>query len=138
MVDQKKYKVSFSKTDAQGNPISGAKLEIQKGSDTSLTSWVSGSAPHEEELEPGSYTLHEATTPEGYGLADDVDFTIADDGKITANGKSVSKITITDKKKPVLPNTGSHTALVMTAIGVLGVTAVLLIRKHNDLENEEE
>lgn len=49
-------------------------------------------------LEPGTYTLHEVQAPEGYEVADDIIFTINEDGAICVNDEIVDEITMIDLK----------------------------------------
>ena len=63
-------------------PLAGATLAIMDGS-TEIERWTSGASAHvvESVLTAGrTYTLHEIEAPEGYGLADDMTFTVPTDG----------------------------------------------------------
>ena len=51
-------------------------------------------------LAPGSYTLHEASAPSGYLAAEDIAFTVGNDGTITTDGP-VSQVTMVDEKSGV-------------------------------------
>lgn len=52
--------------------------------------WVSGEEPHELTLLPGAYTLHEELAPEGYLVASDVEFEVAE-------GVPVTKVEMVDE-----------------------------------------
>ena len=56
----------------------------------------------------------------------------------TVNEAGNTEVTFTNVMPYDLPSMGARTALVMTAIGILGAAAILLIRKHNDSEDEEK
>lgn len=56
--------------------------------------WVSAEEPHRiEKLAPGTYTLHEESAPEGYELAEDVEF------EVEATG-DVQTVTMEDEATP--------------------------------------
>ena len=83
-------KASFTKEDYAGTEIPGATSVLEKvnpdGSTTPIDKWVSDGTPHEEEgiLETDTtYRYHEELAPEGYGYAEDIEFTIDSSGKIT-------------------------------------------------------
>ena len=118
------YKVKFAKKDNQGGFVEDAVLQIldskkntvsikdssgsalkvsYTGTDrkayTDVPGWKTVAGELKEvSLEAGSYYLHEAFAPRGYGLAADVPFTIGTDGKITSNDQQVRYITMTDAK----------------------------------------
>ncbi len=75
--------------------LSGATLAILDGS-TEVERWTSGVSAHvvETQLTAGkTYTLHEVSAPEGYGVADDMTFTVPSDG---------SGITVTMSDPPII------------------------------------
>lgn len=76
-------------------PLSGAVLAIFDGS-TEIERWTSGTSAHviESALTAGkTYTLREITAPEGYGVAEDMTFTVPADG---------SSITVTMSDPPII------------------------------------
>ncbi len=76
-------------------PLSGAVLAIFDGS-TEIERWTSGTSAHviESALTAGkTYTLKEITAPEGYGVAEDMTFTVPADG---------SSITVTMSDPPII------------------------------------
>ena len=76
-------------------PLSGAVLAIFDGS-TEIERWTSGTSAHviESALTAGkTYTLREITAPEGYGMAEDMTFTVPADG---------SSITVTMSDPPII------------------------------------
>lgn len=70
------------KTDEDDNYLSGAQLQVINSSGKVVDSWTSdGKAHYVSGLTVGqSYTLHEIAAPKGYIVADDVKFTVYEDG----------------------------------------------------------
>ena len=77
-------KVEISKQDiTNSKEIPGAKLTIFDKDGKEVESWVSEEKPHYiEKLPVGEYTLREVTAPDGYEVAEDVKFTVAETGEI--------------------------------------------------------
>ncbi|HJF94630.1 MAG TPA: hypothetical protein K8V82_07545 [Lachnoclostridium phocaeense] len=77
----------FTKTDiVTGEPVVGATLQILDKDGNVLREWVTTTEEHVEYgLPEGSYILHEETAPnaDGYVTAQDVEFTVKEDGSIT-------------------------------------------------------
>lgn len=76
--------VSFSKRALTGtDELPGAKLELYvlstDGSQTLIDQWTSGETPHEVELNPGRFLLHETLAPAGYAVSLDIPFTLRED-----------------------------------------------------------
>lgn len=83
-------KTFFGIKDKLGNYVTGAKLQIKvKGSETALHEWTTGSF---YELRPGDYVLLQSEAPEGYEIADSIDFTIDEHGKINPEPKQLKMI----------------------------------------------
>ena len=63
--------------------LPGAKLELYclstDGSRTLVDQWTSGETPHEVELSPGRFLLHEDLAPAGYAVSLDIPFTLRED-----------------------------------------------------------
>lgn len=117
MVDKQ---VFVTKTDITGeNEIPGAELTvIDKESGKPVDSWTSADKPHAvNNLEVGkTYILREVTAPDGYAVAEEIEFTVNDDGidqTVTMKDKQVfvtktdvtgekeitgAKLTVTDKE----------------------------------------
>ena len=73
----KKTRVELLKTDASGNPLAGAKLEVRRADGSFVESWTSGATAHViEGLPAGNYILRETQAPVGYTLAADKPFTV--------------------------------------------------------------
>ena len=79
--------VTVSKTDAtQEKQLSGAKLQILDKDGNVIDEWTTDGKPHPvtKTMEAGvSYTLHEVEPPKGYRKAEDIKFTVNDNGKAT-------------------------------------------------------
>ena len=95
-----KHPVVISKTDAGGSELDGAVLELTDGTGALVDKWTSTTTARTFELKPGTYKFHEVSAPSGYLVADDITFTVAIDGTITVDGKTVDKVVMIDRKKP--------------------------------------
>ena len=114
--DPAAHSVDISKVDAaKGEEIAGAELTItNKTSNLVVAKWTSGDKkdavgnliPHTVTLAAGTYTLTETKAPTGYEVADPIDFTVGNDGKVTStthasNIVGVNKVVMKDvKEKP--------------------------------------
>ena len=111
MMEDDVTKVQISKTDiTDSKEVPGAKLSILDQNGDVVEQWTSGKEPHYiEKLPIGTYTLREEQAPEGYLLAEDVEFEIADTGEIQKvemkdarpSGSLVIKKTDADTKLPL-------------------------------------
>ena len=77
-------KVEISKTDITGDTeIEGAKLTITDENGNIVETWTSGKEPHYiEKLPIGKYTLKEEQAPNGYVVAEEITFEVADTAEI--------------------------------------------------------
>ena len=69
-----------------GDELSGAKLQVIGTDGEIIEEWISGETPHliEGRLTAGkSYTLRETASPDGYVIANEIEFTVNDDGSVT-------------------------------------------------------
>ncbi len=66
-----------------GDELPGATLRVYDADGELVEEWVSGEEPHELTLLPGTYTLHEELAPEGYLVASDVEFEVAEGVPVT-------------------------------------------------------
>ena len=73
--------VEISKTDAAtSKELPGATLIVQDSTGTTVEQWVSGDTPKKIKLTEGTYKLIEITAPNGYAVAETIEF------KVDANG----------------------------------------------------
>lgn len=113
--DPAAHSVDISKVDAANSEeIAGAELILTNASGNEIDRWTSGSdkdaagnlVPHNITLAAGTYTLTETKAPAGYEVADPIDFTVGNDGKVTstthaANIVGDNKVVMKDvKEKP--------------------------------------
>lgn len=79
-------KVSISKTDITGDKeLAGAALEVRDSNDNVIDAWVSDGTAHQINgvlVAGATYTLHEVSAPNGYVVAEDVTFTVNEDGSV--------------------------------------------------------
>ena len=97
-------KAEISKQDIAGKELPGAKLTILDKDGKVVESWTSTKKAHHIEMLPiGKYTLREETAPDGYLVANDVEFEVKDTGE-------VQHVTMVDEAKPAVqadtPKTG--------------------------------
>lgn len=94
------FDVEIDKTDISGTKeVDGAKLKVINEEGNLVERWISGQddeKTHKLKLSPGKYTLIEEEAPYGYRVADPIDFTVNENGKI--EGMSENKITMKDEK----------------------------------------
>lgn len=93
-------KVSFTKQDMNGKNLAGAKLKVVDSNGNDVISWTSTTEAYvvEGTFTAGeSYKLVEVEAPEGYEIAEPVEFTIAE--KAGANGSDVISVIMKDKEK---------------------------------------
>lgn len=82
MLDEK-IRVAISKKDITGQKeLPGAKLTVKDAKGNQIEEWVSEETPHEMNLAAGEYTLIEVTAPEGYEVAENVNFTVTDSSEV--------------------------------------------------------
>lgn len=78
-------KLVFSKTDLGGTELPGAQIEILDQSGNVIESWISAAHPHEiiGTLTPGkSYIMRETGAPDGFAYAEEIPFTVSEDGTV--------------------------------------------------------
>ena len=117
-------KVEISKTDIAGEELPGAKLTIYDKDGKVVESWTSEEKPHYIEMLPtGEYTLHEESAPDGYLVAEDIQFEVKDTGEI-------QKVTMKDEPKkpeiPETPKTGDRTEIFFWFL-LLCLASILMI-----------
>lgn len=126
-------KVRISKQDiTTGEELPGADLQIIDKNGDVIEEWTSTKEPHylEAVLKAGeTYALHEVIAPDGYAIANDVEFTVNADGTVT-------EVVMYDDAVPVTkstPNTGdsgrNSLAYLMLAGSVIIFAALAISRK---------
>lgn len=126
-------KVRISKQDiTTGEELPGAKLQVIDKNGDVIEEWTSTKEPHylEAVLKAGeTYALHEVIAPDGYAIANDVEFTVNADGTVT-------EVVMYDDAVPVTkstPNTGdsgrNSLAYLMLAGSVIIFAALAISRK---------
>ena len=135
-IQNAKTQIVISKIDsATGKELPGAKLELKDKDGKVVESWTTTDKPHTiEKLPAGEYVLHEVSAPKGYELAEDIKFTVKDDGEA---------ITIVMKDKPSnsveTPQTGDRgwlLALAVFGVSLGGVVISLVLSRKKKNENE--
>ncbi len=106
--------VEFTKTDiTNGKPVSGAELVVTDQSGAEVARWTTDGNPHYISLAPGSYTLTEITSPDGYELnKESIVFTVLDDGTIT-------KVEMKNTPTTNVPDTAENIPLYLYIIGAM-------------------
>lgn len=124
-------KVEISKQDIAGKELPGAKLTILDKDGKVVESWTSTKKAHYIEMLPiGKYTLREETAPDGYLVANDVEFEVKDTGE-------VQHVTMVDEAKSAVqadtPKTGDERNmklwLLLLGIGAGGLGVAFGIRR---------
>ncbi len=132
-------KVEISKLDITNDEeLVGATLQIIDENGTVIEEWVSYEHPHfiEAQLIAGkTYTLKETIAPDGYTIANSIDFTVNDDG-------TVNTVVMYDEPIPDTPDTptGDTTSrlpgILMIAAGLVMVLIAGIGRKKKDNADE--
>lgn len=93
--------VTISKRSVTGtDELPGATLVIKKG-DNVVKTITSTTSSTSVTLDPGEYTLEETVAPDGYiRNTEKITFVVADDGKVTIDGKEVSEVVM--KNEPII------------------------------------
>ena len=118
-------KVQISKQDITNKKeIEGAKLKVVDKDGNDIDEWTSGKEPHMiKNLNVGeSYTLIEETAPQGYKIAESIDFKIEDTG-------AIQHVVMYDEHLPVKVKTGDDNSYQYWIVsGLLSLAALLIIR----------
>lgn len=94
--------IVISKQDVNGAAVKGALLKLFDKENNEIASWeTDGITDHQVEVQPGTYTLREKATPDNnYVLAQDITFTVNEEGKALINGEEVDKVVMVDTFAP--------------------------------------
>jgi uncharacterized surface anchored protein len=124
MIDED-IKVQISKQDITSKKeIEGAKLKVVDKDGNTIDEWTSKKEPHMiKNLNVGeSYTLIEETAPQGYKIAESIDFKIEDTG-------AIQHVVMYDEHLPVKVKTGDDNSYQYWIVsGLLSLAALLIIR----------
>lgn len=91
-------KVDIEKQDEYGNSLAGANLQVLDKDNKVVASFESTEEVKEiQKLAAGTYKLHEDYAPKGFEKAEDIEFTITNDGKVQVDGKDTELLTMVDK-----------------------------------------
>ena len=124
-------KVQISKQDIAGKELPGAKLTILDEEGNVVKSWTSTNEPHYIEMLPiGKYILHEEVAPDGYLVANDVEFEVKDTGE-------VQHVVMVDEAEPTVPSETPKTGdermaeiwLLLMCAGILGIAVTCGIHR---------
>ena len=101
--------IVVSKTDLGGTELPGAQIEILDQDGNLIESWISSAQPHEitGKLVPGErYTMRETGAPDGFAYAEEISFTVSEDGiveQISMQDKpthvEITKYSVTGEKE---------------------------------------
>lgn len=113
LIKDSKIRVTISLQDVNGNLIGGAVLKIsyRNNKEVEGRKWttVAGQDYTIIGLSAGKYYLYEVTTPAGYLKAARIPFEVDEYGRITRDGKVVSKIVMVNQKVSRSSNSGTST-----------------------------
>ena len=135
-------KVEISKQDiTNGKELPGATLVIKDSNGKEIEKWTSTDEAHYiEKLPVGKYVLTEITAPDGYEVAEDVEFEVKETGEI-------QKVVMKDSPKPTpttpktgIPQTGENVGYLVGAVVVIALAAVVLVlvnRKKKSKKDEK-
>ncbi|MBQ9058867.1 MAG: VaFE repeat-containing surface-anchored protein, partial [Atopobiaceae bacterium] len=126
--------VEISKTDATtSEELPGAKLIVTKlGTEDVVAQHTSTSEPWKITLEPGEYTLTELTAPQGYLVAESIDFVVDENGLVGSE-----KVVMQDAPEvPEIPEIPVETTVKVAKTDLGGVEverAVIMLTDENGL-----
>ena len=113
LIKDSEIRVTISLQDVNGNLIGGAVLKIsyRNNKEVEGCKWttVAGQDYTIIGLSAGKYYLYEVTTPAGYLKAARIPFEVDEYGRITRDGKVVSKIVMVNQKVSRSSNSGTST-----------------------------
>ena len=121
--DKKKTdQVGITKYDATNSKeLEGAKLQIIDKNNKVVEEWISTKEQHIVDLYVGeTYTLRETIAPEGYAIAEEIKFTVEDNGKVVQQVKMYDDLLPVSKAK-----TGDDTKMV--GLCMVAVTSLVIL-----------
>lgn len=142
-------KVQISKQDiTTGEELPGATLQIIDENGNVVEEWVSTNEPHmiEGKLIAGKeYTLRETIAPDGYEIANEIKFTVNDDGTVTEvvmydehtpDLETPPTVTIDTPHTGVSADNGAELYLVATA--VIMAFGMLICKKNDKKQRKDD
>lgn len=125
-------KLEISKQDISGKELPGAKLSIIDADGKVVESWTSTKEAHYiEMLTIGKYTLREESAPEGYLVAEEVEFEVLDTGEVQ-HVVMVDEVVPEKPQTTDTPKTGDESNmplwLFLFGMGVFGFSASVALR----------
>lgn len=122
-------KVKISKQDiATGSELPGATLQIIDKDGNIIEEWVSSSEAHFIEAKltaDETYTLREITAPQGYEIAEDIEFTVNADGTVTEVVMKDKAVVVKVTTNPPTGDTGRNPlGYIMLIAGLFGIMFV--------------
>ena len=138
-------KARISKRDiTTDKELPGAKLQIIDEDGNTVEEWTSTNEAHyiEGKLIVGkTYTLREITAPDGYEIANDIQFTVNEDG-------SVTEVVMHDKQKPETPpstpptgnpHTGVENSIMNGSLAMMAVCgSIIVVSKRKKKQEVDE
>ena len=128
--------VKISKQDmTTGTELPGATLQVLDKDGNIVEEWVSGTEPHyiEAKLIAGEkYTLREITAPDGYNMAEDIEFTVKADGSVTEVTMKDEAIIVTTPNVATGDTGKSPLGYIMVIAGLVLLTVSIFARKKKE------
>ncbi len=102
------FEVKIRKVDPDGNPLAGAKLRItgkkkEEKTEISPIEWDTTVEDYTVKLYPGEYKLSEVYAPDGYAVAEPIEFKVEEDttnnAQVTVNEERVKDLTLVMEDK---------------------------------------
>ena len=126
-----KTTVEISKVDIAGKEIPGAKLEVFDKDGNVIDSWTSeeGKTHIIRGLRKGeTYTLRETLAPAGYVKAQDIEFTVNEDG-------STTRVEMLNELKPKISTTSDSGLIsIIAGISIIGLAITIIYKRKRIAE----
>lgn len=128
--------VKISKEDmTTGTELPGATLQVIDKDGNIVEEWVSTNEPHyiEAKLIAGeTYTLREITAPDGYNTAEDIEFTVNEDGSVTEVTMKDEAIIVTTPNVATGDTGKNPLGYIMLIAGLVLLTVSIFARKKKE------
>lgn len=144
--ENKPITVEISKRDVYGNELVGAEMVLENADGETVDKWTSDGTNHiVSKLGAGEYMLKEIAAPDGYEIANEISFTVNEDG-------SVTEVVMYDEHTPDLetpptvtidtPNTGvsadNSAELYLVAAAVIMAFGMLICKKNDKKQRKDD